>query len=324
MRYLLVGKGDENPSTRYRLEPLAARLEQLGHSVTFSSSELGAYGKAGLLSAAARSDVVIVQRKLFGGPFVAALRACCRNLIFDFDDAVFVQSDGSESRTRRSRFGSVVRRSRMVWAGNAYLAAAAESLGGEAHVLPTSVRGDHYSLFERKHETFTLVWIGSRSTSRYLEAYRPALEAIGRACDVRLKVIGDFDIAFDAIPVDVVGWSAATEAEELLRCHVGIAPMQNNAWTRGKCALKVLQYMASGLPVISSRAGANAEVLEENHTGLFAGSPEQWVAAVQRLQAEPETCRQFGENARRVVRERYEMASVVQQSIDHLAAAGLL
>ena len=324
MRYLLVGKGDDSPSTRYRLEPLAARLEQLGHSISFSSSDLSAHGKAGLLSAATRSDVVIIQRKLFGRGFLAALRACCRNLIFDFDDAVFVQSDGSESRTRRKRFAAVVGRSRMVWAGNRYLAAAAGALGAEAHVLPTAVRAEQYSLFERKHDVFTLVWIGSRSTSRYLEACREELEAVGDACDVRLKVIGDFDIGFDTIAVDVVPWSSATEAEELLRCHVGIAPMENNPWTRGKCVLKVLQYMACGLPVISSKTGANAEVLEHERTGLFAHTLEEWVAAVRRLQAEPETCRRFGENGRRAVHERYEVAHVVQEAVDHLDEAGLL
>lgn len=324
MRYLLVGKGDDNPSTRYRLEPLSARLEQLGHTVTFSSSELGAHGKAGLLSAASKSDVVIIQRKLFGGVFIRALRACCANIVFDFDDAVFAQSDGSGSRTRERRFAATARQARMVWAGNEYLAAAARAHGAEAHVLPTSVRADHYSLFERKHERFTLVWIGSRSTSRYLESARPALEAVGRACDVQLKVVGDFEIQFEHLPVIALPWSADTEAELLLRSHVGIAPMENNAWTRGKCALKVLQYMASGLPVVSSRVGANAEVVDEGRTGLFAETPEDWVAAITRLQAEPATCRAFGSAARAVVEGQYATPVIVQRSIERLAEAGLL
>ena len=324
MRYLLVGKGDDNPSTRYRLKPLAARLDQLGHTVNFSVSELGPGGKAGLLSAASRSDVVIVQRKLFGGLFVRALRACCSNIVFDFDDAVFANSDGSGSLTRERRFAATVGAACRVWAGNRYLAAAAEAHGAEAYVLPTAVRADHYDLVERKHDSFTLVWIGGRSTSRYLQAYRPALEAVGKACHVRLKVIGDFDISFNDLPVVVVPWSEATETEELLRSHIGIAPMENNSWTRGKCALKVLQYMAAGLPVISSKAGANAEVVRDGSTGLFAETPAEWVAAVKRLQSEPAACKAYGAEARAVVRSVYDIPVVVQHAMDQLAAAGLL
>ena len=325
MRFLLVGKQGDNPSTRYRLLPLARRLEQLGHEVRFAGSDVGLMGKLRLLQEASHSDLIVIQRKLFSRPFLRLLHARCKQVVYDFDDAVFTRSDGSASWSRKRRFAALGEFVSLFWAGNSYLAEVARESGRSAVVLPTPVHAERYSMYARKHEVFTLVWIGSRSTSRYLEQSRAALELVGQTCpDVQLKIIGDFELSFEHLAVVNVPWSSATEVDELLMCHVGIAPMVDDAWTRGKCALKVLQYMAAGLPVISARVGANATVVQEGVTGLFANSPDEWVTAVQRLRDDKHLCGDYSRAAREVVRRDYDTGVVVQQALLSLRECGLL
>ena len=260
MKTLFLAKSMDDPATRYRLKPLLVRLNEAGEDfVVFY--EPGLLDRMRVLWCARSAGTVFIQRKLFGRLFLTLLGLVSRRVIFDFDDAIFLRSNGKVSRTRRARFRATCRISSLVLAGNEYLSREAARWVRTAEVLvqPTCVPTERYSTAGQKDPVFTLVWIGSRSTSRYLEQYRPVLEAIGRRFpDIRLKVIGDFKFQLDAMKVVLAPWSEATEAQALASAHVGIAPMSEDPWTRGKCALKVIQYMAAGLPVISSRAGANA------------------------------------------------------------------
>ena len=105
--------------------------------------------------------------------------------------------------------------------------------------------------------------------------------------NLRLKVIADFELHSEVLPIDNVPWSLATEAVELARSTIGIAPMTDDPWTRGKCGLKVLQYMASGLPVITSPYGVNRELVVEGETGFHAATTRQWLDAIRHLPATP-------------------------------------
>ena len=139
-------------------------------------------------------------------------------------------------------------------------------------------------MLDKPGNATVLVWIGSRSTRKYLVEVLPALEAACSSCDeLRLKNISDFELHSEVLPIDNVPWSQATETAELASATIGIAPMREDPWTRGKCGLKVLQYMASGLPVITSPYGVNRELVEEGETGFHAASKQQWLDAIQTL-----------------------------------------
>ncbi len=202
-------------------------------------------------------------RKTFPLPLLWLLRRVSRRLIFDLDDAIFCNPDGSFSATRMKRFAAIAKASDHIFAGNRFLARKSAMFNARVSVIPTSLDVEKYHVAAKKPEDhLDLVWIGSKSTRKYLVDVLPALElAAQRVPNLRLKIIADFDLPQAAIPTLAVPWDAATEATELASSHIGIAPMRDDDWSRGKCALKVLQYMAAGLPVVSSNAGVNAEAV---------------------------------------------------------------
>lgn len=312
MKILFLGKAHDEASVRYRVLPVMQCLEREGHDTQFMSSDLSVWQKLRLLTAAPTYDLVFIQRKLFSGFFLRLLRRRAKRIAFDYDDAIFVKSSGENSNQRMSRFTEVCRSSELILAGNQHLAKQAESLRNPATRLewmPTSVETRRYfDNSTKKDDVITLVWIGSRSTRRYLDMLIPVLERLGKAHDnLQLKVVSDFDYQLDSLPVKNVRWDQAGEIDELVSSHIGIAPMLDNAWTRGKCALKVLQYMAAGLPVVSSNCGANSEVVSHNHSGFLVGSEDEWCDSIDQLVHSESMRDEMGVVGQRIVSERYDL-----------------
>ncbi len=313
-RILFLSKGEDSPSTRYRALQFFPRLSEAGFEpvhVTMAGSP-GSY--LGALAEARRADVVVVLRKTLPGMLLWSLRKCARRLVFDFDDAIFANSDGSASATRAARFAAMARASDHLFAGNAFLAERAAACNPAVTVVPTCIDAARYDVTaEKPADHVDLVWIGSRSTRKYLEQALPALRlAAERVPGLRLKIIADFDLPDAGIETVPVRWSAEREARELASSHVGIAPMADNDWTRGKCALKVLQYMAAGLPVVSSRAGVNAEVVRPGDNGFLADSPEDWARAIEDLAGAPALRENLGRAGRELVLSRYATGPVFE------------
>lgn len=286
MKVLFLGKAENEASVRYRVLPLMQHLNGEGSEAEFLSSDLNFFQKIKLVLEVSKFDVLFIQRKLFSAFFVSQLRSRVKCLVFDYDDAIFVKSSGQVSSRRSNRFDAVCQAADLVFAGNEFLAARARQ-GGAAHAkvhkLPTSVATQEYRTGKtEKEQKSTLVWIGSSSTRRYLDMLTPVLDRLADQA-LQLKVISDFDFHLDSMSVVNVPWSEEHEISELQSCHIGIAPMIDNSWTRGKCALKVLQYMAAGLPVVSSNYGANAEVIDHGESGLLVESEEDWCNAILKL-----------------------------------------
>ena len=152
-----------------------------------------------------------------------------------------------------------------------------------------------------------LAWVGSSSTAKYLEGILPTLEsAAERVQNLRLRIIADFTLSSDAIPVEECPWSQETEVSGLLRADIGVAPLTDDSWTRGKCGLKILQYMAAGLPVVASDVGVHGELIEDGVTGFCVSTTEQWIDAIAQLAANPERREQMGMAGRKRAREMFD------------------
>jgi glycosyltransferase involved in cell wall biosynthesis len=209
-----------------------------------------------------------------------------------------------------------------VLAGNQFLADKAKGFNQAVTIVPTCIDISRYAAdFSKPADSIDLVWIGSSSTRKYLVEALPALRrAAALVPGLRLKIIADFDLPDAGLPVLAVPWDAATEARELGSAHIGIAPMVENDWTRGKCALKVLQYMAAGLPVVSSAAGANAEIVLDGETGFLAGDDAAWAERIGMLAGSPEMRDRMGMAGRRRATADYSIEPVFSRMLGAFAA----
>ncbi|MBO0699041.1 MAG: glycosyltransferase family 4 protein [Zavarzinella sp.] len=313
MRLAALVESPDHVCARYRLRAFEPRLRAAGHSLELHALPKNVWGRLTLARSVRDADAVILQRKLLSRPEVAWMRRRIRHLWYDVDDAVWLRDSysakGFESRKRLGRFRAVVQAAEAVIAGNAYLAEHATAAGARAAwVIPTCVEVHRYALARHDRDGADLVWVGSSSTLRGLEAVAPLLNTIGaRVPGVRLKLICDRFMHLPSLPVIETPWSEATEAAEIAAADIGISWVPEDAWSRGKCGLKVLQYMAAGLPVVTNPVGVHAEMVLHGQTGFLASGEGDWVEAIRTLAGDPALRREMGAAGRKRVEERYSV-----------------
>jgi glycosyltransferase involved in cell wall biosynthesis len=321
-RILFISKGEDSSATRYRALQYFPLLERHGWRPQHLTDQRTLGSRWRILQSARQAEVVVVVRRTVSDPFRFLLRRMAKTLVFDFDDAIFLRSSGESSRLKERRFARMLRACDQAWAGNPYLAAAARRWNSRVTLLPTALEPDKYAnaAARPKPEAFVdLVWIGSRSTRKHLVTALPALERAAQDNPrLRLKVIADFSIATLTLPILAIPWSEQNEAQELACSHIGIAPLPDNPFTRGKCGLKVLQYMAAGLPVVSSPTGVNAELVEPGKTGLLAESSDDWVKAIATLAKDVALRQAFGQAGQAKCREGYALDRVLMRLLETL------
>ena len=153
-------------------------------------------------------------------------------------------------------------------------------------------------------------WIGVEASLVYLELLQNVLQEIARRYPVRLKIIsrvGEKPFTLPGVPMNLVPWSYETEVEEMAEFDIGIMPLKEEEWARGKCGLKLLQYMAMGIPSVSTRFGVNSEIVEEGKDGFLAQSSEEWVEKLSRLIEDAALRQKMGEAARKKAVEKYSL-----------------
>jgi glycosyltransferase involved in cell wall biosynthesis len=271
-----------------------------------------------LLRSAAAFDAVLLQRKMLNPAETRLLKRTAKRIFFDVDDAVMFHSRPvgvvEKWRTQR-RFEATARNVDLVVAGNEYLVGLFQAQGATCEVLPTCVAPAHYQI--KSHSatpTPTLVWIGSASTVPYLEQSFGALsEAAKLVSGLRLIVIADRAPGNCPIPIEHVVWSDETEAAALARGDIGIAPTPSDPWTLGKCGFKIVQYMATGLPVIASPVGANVEIVSAEQTGILPPDFSSWPAAIAKLAGNAELRNKMGAAGRKRVEEKFSIEIAADQ-----------
>lgn len=325
-RLLVLTRSRSGAAFRQRIEPYIGPLAERGIASDVVALAGSAWGRARQLAAARRCAGVLIQKKTLTAWDAAFLRRA-RRVIYDFDDAIMYKAraaDRGPDASRLRRFRRTVRRADRVIAGNATLAEHAARAGAvDVEVLPTGLDVSRYASAGagKPGDAFRLVWIGSRSTLKQLAALRSALEAVGRSMpNVVLRVIADAPLAVEGLRVENVPWARDTEAALLAEADAGIAPLPDTPFTRGKCGFKVLQYMASALPAITSPVGVNADYVEDGRTGLWARTDDQWVRAVRTLAADPDLRRTMGAEGRRRVAE-FDFSALAEGFCRIVAAA---
>ncbi|MBK5929402.1 hypothetical protein CCR82_02340 [Halochromatium salexigens] len=230
----------------------------------------------------------------------------------DYDDATFHRYDAHGSALVRGLLGRrlvpLLRGARLVTAGNAYLADYARRAGAPSvSLVPTVLDVNQYVLADEPDDAVLRVgWIGSPSTAPYLRLVREPLRRLARERPVRLVVIGAEAIPTMDVPVEHHPWSASTESALLGTVHLGIMPLPDGPWERGKCGYKLIQYLACGKPVIASPVGVNQEMVTPA-VGLLATNADQWLTALRRLGADAPLRRRLGRSGRALVEAHYSL-----------------
>ena len=325
MKVLALIEGANEVCCRYRIEAFAEAMADLGVGLEVVRFQKGILDRIGNLRKAKSADVVILQRKLLPLWQLLLLRRWSKRLIFDVDDAVFQRdsnsSKGSISRSRWAKYRATVSNADLVIAGNDYLGRVTAALIGpdRVRVIPTCIDTSRYSpaFHHRVGADARLVWIGQQGTLHTLGMAAEELKAVAqRMGGMEFRQICDRSADFPGLRVVLKPWSIATETADLAEGDIGVAWMPDDSWSLGKCGLKVLQYMAAGLPVVANPVGVHREMVIHGETGFLASTPQQWAEAVARLAADPMLRSRFGAAGRYLVEKRYGIAAWWPKFVD--------
>ena len=327
---------DTSPGQRFRLEQWEPILKKSGVEITWAPFEterlkkvLYSPGQAvskvlavlenmgrrrDELRHADEYDVVYLFREaaLLGPPwFERRIAKSGVPMVFDFDDAVFVAyrspSNGYLSYLKfPQKTGEICRLSAHVMAGNQYLANYAGRFNRNVTIVPTTIDTLKYRETEKpEKETLTIGWSGSYSTVQHLDTIRDVLRDLARDETFKLRVIGAPEYVLDGVDVELVRWRSETEVEDLEQIDIGLMPLPDDQWSKGKCGLKALQYMALGIPTICSPVGVNSTIITDGVNGFIADSKDEWIAKLKLLMHSPDLRRKIGSAGRRTVEDDY-------------------
>ncbi|MGH2272863.1 glycosyltransferase family 4 protein [Anaerohalosphaeraceae bacterium U12dextr] len=308
MKLLILSHNPDRASFRQRIGIYLPQLEAAGVFCTVARFPKGYWARWKLFAGARQYDAVLLHKKTLNVWDARILRKHARRIIYDFDDAIMFSPHKPDCR-HSSHFRLFERTMRLVdcvIAGNAWLAGQARPFCSNIHILPTGLDTSKFCSIKKTptDDKIRLVWIGSKATLRYLKKLSPVLEQIGRTCpQVVLRIICDDFFDLSAMTVEKKAWSLETEAADLAACDIGLCPLPDDQFTRGKCGFKILQYFAAGLPVIASPVGINADFLMGGKTGLAAVEQDEWIDAITVLVNDASLRQSMGQNGRNVAQQ---------------------
>jgi glycosyltransferase involved in cell wall biosynthesis len=268
------------------------------------------------LRVARSADVVVVQKQLFDRAMLRALTLANPHLVYDFDDALYApRDDDSADRERaesRERLDAVLARAKLVIAGNPELARYAEARAARVVVVPTVVDTDLYRpspTLGQPRGPVVVGWAGTPANLAYLEPLRQTIRDVQRtgSVAVEFRVICSRPPDWPDVDVAFRRWTPDRAIDDIAEIDIGLMPLPDTPWTRGKCGFKALEHMALGRPPIASPVGVVREIVRHGRTGFLADGPTEWRAGLEQLIADPSLRSRLGHAARRDVVERYSV-----------------
>ena len=322
-RVLALSRSLRGASFRQRLGMYIEPLRALGYEVT-PFEYRGAWRRLRKLGQR-DFDLLWVVRGLMDPLTAAIVGRLPVPSVLDIDDAVMMSSSveqefSSRERTRARRFARTAATVDAVVVGNDYLATEARRWNPQVKVLPTGVDLERYRQQQRTSEesagevvdserAIRLVWIGSKATFRFLVERRELFRVLAkRFPEVKLRIICDRFPDWDDIPLERVEWSPSSEVESLATADIGVAPLPDTPYTRGKCGYKLVQYMASGLPFVASPVGCHTTMVEHGTAGFLAQDDAEWLECVARLIRNAALRAEMGQRGQEWVQASYDLA----------------
>ena len=300
MNLLIVTNNPHRASFRQRIGVYLDILRANGIDCEVTKLPSGSLARLRLFKKAPEFDGVFLHKKKLNFFDAIWLRKYSKKIIYNFDDAVMYNDKTPEhdSRAHFRPWKRSVELADMVIVGSSYLAEHAQRFNSNVKILPIGLKVSDYEVNcpTKSDDRIRLVWIGSSSTLKYLAEINPVLEEIGTRFDnVILRIICDNFFDLQNMKVEKRSWSKQTRAIDLATSDIGLVPLPDNRFTKGKCTFKILEYAAAGLPVVASPVGVNSEYVCDGVTGFHAVNTSQWVDRISSLIKNPQLRKRMGE-----------------------------
>jgi len=333
---------DRSPGQRFRFEQYLSYLESKGFTIDFSYflspeddkilyapgnylSKLGIILKnfrmrAGNCMQANNYDIIFIFREatLLGTAFFEKWMSRSKaKLIFDFDDAIWVDNVSNSNKSlaflkNAAKTADIIKVCDMVFAGNEFLAEYARKYCNDVRIIPTTIDTDEYKKVPvTKDNSIVIGWTGSITTIQHFEFAIPFLTKVKEKYGdkISIKVVGDGSYVNEALGIQGLPWRKETELADLSAMDIGIMPLPNDEWAKGKCGLKGLQYMSLGIPTIMSPVGVNADIIQDGQNGFLAEGVDEWLDKLSRLIEDASLREKMGHSARQTVIDFYSVES---------------
>ncbi len=333
---------DQAPSQRFRFEQYFELLVERGFSyevqpfwdesswnVLYSKAHIlrkitglimGYWGRITCLTRISKFDRVFIHREAtpLGLPFIEWVisRVYKIPLIYDFDDTIWLQDQNNARKTflqklkYPNKVSSICRWSYKISCGNSYLANFARQYNSRVSIIPTTIDTQYHHVPQHHHSNPLVIgWTGTHSTMPYLEMLLPVLKELSTRRDFILKVICNVPPSFDLPGLKFIVWDKQQEINELNTFDIGIMPLPESQWTKGKCGFKILQYMALEKATVASTVGVNTEIIDHGHNGMLCSTQPEWLVCLEQLILDKELRKSLGVNGRLRVEQKYSVSS---------------
>ncbi|MBN8703527.1 MAG: glycosyltransferase family 4 protein [Bacteroidetes bacterium] len=335
---------NRSPSQRFRFEQYFSFLEEQGYTCQlsylldafddkyfYSSGNWifkfiilikAIYRRLRDICSAKSYDAIFIQREAFmtGSIFFEKmLKRVGKKIVFDFDDSIWLMDISEANKSLKwlknpAKTAKLIALSDTVIAGNAYLAEYARKYNPNVTIIPTTIDLNYHYSNRKSKNRICIGWTGSHTTIKHFELAVSFLRQIKNKYgdSVYFKVIGDETYKNDSLGINGVKWSLKDEMEQLQEIDIGIMPLPDDEWSKGKCGFKGLQYMALEIPAVMSPVGMNTEIINNGVNGYLASTDEQWVEVLSKLIDSKGLREQMGKEARKTIVENYSVDSQKQ------------
>jgi glycosyltransferase involved in cell wall biosynthesis len=341
--FLLPYAARTAPSQRFRVEAYFELLDQnnINYSVAYfwpakAYNSLYKKGKAGfkafsllqgllkrfwqILTGIHTSDFVFIHREAapVGPPIFEWMvaRLFNKKIIYDFDDAIWIPNVSANNKIVGSvkafwKVKFICKWAYKISAGNKFLGDWAAQYNSSIVYNPTCVdmAGRYNILKDQETENIVLGWTGSHSTLKYLELIKPVLEELENEFDFSFIVICDRKPEWNLKSLVFIPWNEAAEIQDLSRINIGLMPLENDAWSEGKCGFKIIQYLSLGIPAIASPVGVNQSIIDDNQNGYLCNSAAEWKSRIIKLMQEKNLRKAMGEAGRKKMLNQFSTQS---------------
>ena len=280
-----------------------------------------------LMGTLGRYDFIFIHREAspIGPPLFEWIIAKIwrKKIIYDFDDAIWLPNTSEQNKMVASikwhhKVDSICKWAYKVSAGNQYLAEYARQFNDNVVVNPTTIdtEGMHKPTARPKNETFTIGWTGTHSTMPYLLPILPVLDELHQSYPFKLLTISNQLPDFERSYLEFRKWQKSTEIADLQQMDIGIMPLTDDKWAKGKCGFKALQYMSLRIPALISPVGVNVEIVDDGINGFLCTSDEEWKKALTRFFEDPSLIEQMADACRKKIVDHYSVLSNTENFIN--------